>query len=239
MERIGLLGALSIAILVSCGNPVSPGAWTTGPRGMDISHHNIDGYGGIDWARVRAAGCSFAFVKASEGDNWKDPTFAANIAEGRASGITMGAYHYARPDLNPDPALEAEWFLQVAESSVTAGHLRPALDVETGFSLGKVALAAWISTWMETVIARTGVVPIIYVSGDSPRILDASIAQYDLWIGSPSSNSDVQPSTGIWSRWAFWQYTNTGSVPGVPDPDIDLDLFNGDATALKNGFVIR
>ena len=210
-----------------------------GPWGMDISHHNIDGYGAIDWARAGGAGCSFAFVKASEGDNWEDPTFTPNIVEGQAAGIAMGAYHYARPDLNPDAKLEAQWFVQVAGAYLTTGHLRPALDLETGFALGKAALAAWISTWMETVHSQSGVEPIIYVSGDSPQTLDASLAKYDLWIGSPSANPNVQPATGIWSRWAFWQYTNTGSVPGVLDPTIDLDLFNGDAASLKRGFVIQ
>jgi lysozyme len=42
-----------------------------------------------------------------------------------------------------------------------------------------------------------------------------------------------------WSQWAIWQYTDTGTVPGVPGSGgVDLDRFNGtlaELTALANG----
>jgi lysozyme len=29
-----------------------------------------------------------------------------------------------------------------------------------------------------------------------------------------------------WTTWAFWQYSESGSVPGIQGP-VDLDVFNG------------
>ena len=50
--------------------------------GLDVSAYEGD----IDWAKVVAAGKSFAFVKATEGVTYVDPTFAKNWA-----GMTVGS----------------------------------------------------------------------------------------------------------------------------------------------------
>ena len=81
------------------------------------------------------------------------------MAAGQAAGVVMGAYHYARPDLNPDAKTEALWFLSVAGAYLIPGHLRPALDVETGLGLGEAGLAVWI---------RTGWKPSVPEAGSSP-----------------------------------------------------------------------
>ncbi|MGR6763258.1 GH25 family lysozyme [Paenibacillus sp. ALE3] len=37
---------------------------------------------------------SFAFVKASQGQRYVDPTFIANVKGARAAGLLLGAYHF-------------------------------------------------------------------------------------------------------------------------------------------------
>ena len=46
---------------------------------------------------VAAAGKKFAFMKASEGTKYVDPTYATNRAQANANGIKVGAYHFAKP----------------------------------------------------------------------------------------------------------------------------------------------
>jgi lysozyme len=210
-------------------------------QGIDISHHNIDDYSLIDWSEVRNAGYTFAFVKATDGYNscWTDPTFTTNIENGHAAGILMGAYHYARPDLNRDARVEADCFLRVAGRYLRKGYLRPVLDVETGVELGKEVLTNWVHVWMTTVKNRTGIEPIFYTYSNFTNNFNTSLTQYDLWLAHYTGDPEKPPNPGIWDTWEFWQYTDQGSVPGVSDPTIDLNLFNGDMARLQTEFVIN
>lgn len=58
---------------------------------------------GIDVSRWQGstpslAGLSFLIAKATEG-TWPDPMFAKHIANARAAGLVVGAYHFARDDV--------------------------------------------------------------------------------------------------------------------------------------------
>ncbi len=210
-------------------------------QGIDVSHHNIDEYAPIDWGQVLNAGYIFAFVKATDGYKscWTDPTFTRNIETGHAAGMLMGAYHYARPDLNPDARVEARCFLNAVEEYLTTGYLRPVLDIETGASLGKEFLSNWIRLWIETVQQETGVEAMLYTYSSFTSNFDASLTRYDFWLAHYTGDPTVDPNPGLWETWDFWQYTDKGSVPGVSDPSIDLDLFNGDIARLQREFVIH
>eukprot|EP01030_Chromulinospumella_sphaerica_P019884 gene19884-19787_t len=59
-------------------------------RGIDVSHHQ----GTIDWTAVAADDVAFAYLKASEGGDHRDRTFAANWQAARAAGLKVGAYHF-------------------------------------------------------------------------------------------------------------------------------------------------
>src|SRR5437763_12676400 len=71
------------------GTPFSP----TDLRGIDVSNWQ----GSIDWSKVAAVGVRFAFLKASQGTTYTDPTYAANRSAARAAGARAGAYHFAVP----------------------------------------------------------------------------------------------------------------------------------------------
>ena len=232
--------------LAGCSSPTDPDGDDEPVEGLtlpgiDISHYNIDAYANIDWAQVLAAGYVFAFVKATDGYNagWTDPTFRANMTRGHQAGLFMGAYHYARPDLNPDARVEAAYFVNAAGSFLIKGYLRPVLDLETGASLGKTTLSNWVHAWMATVKQLTGVEPIFYTYSNFTYYLDVSLTQYDFWLAHYTRDPAIAPNPGLWDDWDFWQYTDAGSVPGVSDPTIDLDLFNGGLTRLQAEFVIH
>jgi len=227
----------------SCNSPTSVEEVVQGVtlQGIDISHHNIDNYNLIDWSQVHNAGYSFAFVKATDGYNscWADPTFTTNMEHGHSAGMFIGAYHYARPDLNRDAAVEADCFLRVAGKYLIKGYLRPALDVETGAWLGKDVLTNWVHVWMTTVKNRTGIEPILYTYSNFINNFEISLTRYDLWLAHYTGDPEIPPDSGIWDTWDFWQYTDQGSIPGVSDPTIDLNLFNGDMSRLQSEFVIN
>ena len=209
-------------------------------RGIDISHHNIDAYSPVNWQQVRDAGYTFAFIKATDGYKscWTDPAFTSSMEAGHQAGVLVGAYHYARPDANPDATVEAECFLAAAGRYLTSGYLRPVLDVERGSELGQAALSAWVHLWMNTIKAHTGVEPILYTYSSFTKYFDVSVTRYALWLAHYTQDPEATPNSGIWNAWDFWQYTDRGSVPGVGDPTIDVDVFNGDLARLEREFVI-
>ena len=153
-------------------------------NGIDVSHNNIDGYGLIDWSQVYNAGNRFAFAKATEGIGWYDKKFTQNMLDARANNILIGAFDYARPDLN-SPEAEASYFLDVAGGYLSNGYLRPALDLEMGSSIGWSNLSNWADTWIRTIKNATGITPILYCDSDYANHLDSLLTKYDLWIAHP------------------------------------------------------
>ncbi|MGZ8565979.1 MAG: glycoside hydrolase family 25 protein, partial [Actinomycetota bacterium] len=196
--------------------------------GIDVSHWQET----IDWSQVAASGQRFAIAKATEGQTYVDPMYAANEAGATANGIVFGAYHFARPDdTTNDAILEADHFVDVAQ--LGPGHLIPVLDIERTGGLSQTEVTAWILAWLGRVTERLGVKPMIYTSpygwaertGDTTAVADAGYTV--LWVAHWGVSSPTLPAND-WSGngWTFWQYTSCGSVPGIAGC-VDLDWFAG------------
>jgi len=197
--------------------------------GIDVSAWQ----GNIDWPLVYNDSIHFCFAKATEGVGWYDSLFETNIIGGKNAGLYMGAYHFATPTSN-DAIDEAEYFVNIAEPYISKGYLRPVLDLEQGSYLGEDVLSTWIHDWMQTVENLTGVQPILYVNSNyANNFLNISLTCYDLWIAHWTYNPNMNPDTGIWDEWAFWQYSDQGMINGVSG-SVDLNVFNGNLSSLTS-----
>src|SRR5439155_13869890 len=113
-------------------------------------------------------GYSFVFQNATEGVTVSDVTYPVNRAGAASVGIHLGAYHFARPggttdsSIAADAIFEADHFLSYAQPS--PGDLLPVLDLEVTGGLKPPQLIVWTQAWVNEVVARLGVRPIIYVS---------------------------------------------------------------------------
>ena len=67
--------------------------------GIDVSDYQGD-ITTTEWTQIHNDGKDFAWTKATEGGGFNATTFVNNMNRGTAAGVYMGAYHYARPDLN-------------------------------------------------------------------------------------------------------------------------------------------
>lgn len=61
-------------------------------QGIDVSRYQ----GNIDWAKVKASGITFVFIKATEGRTYVDPNFEKNVTGALAAGMMVGTYHFFR-----------------------------------------------------------------------------------------------------------------------------------------------
>jgi GH25 family lysozyme M1 (1,4-beta-N-acetylmuramidase) len=243
--------SLRLVLILLWGIASSPRLIAARPLGIDVSHWQ----GNITWPSVAAAGISFAWAKATEGTDYQDPYFIGNQNNGKAAGVLMGAYHYARYDLNTGTAgatAEANYFWSIARNYIQGDGktLMPMLDVEAspaGYT--PAALAAWINQWCQTVVANASaagltVKPVIYVSACHANYFDSSVAQWIPWIAN-YNGQDPQTGTpwsvcsgyNIWGTWVAWQYTSTGSIPGISG-NVDHDVFNGTPATLVSTLVI-
>ena len=196
-------------------------------KGIDISHHQK----GIDLSVIDT---DFIICKATEGVGYTDDMCDVFYQQAKAMGKKLGVYHFARCDLGNTAEAEATWFVEK-----TKGYQNEAiliLDWESG-NLGNVA---WAKAWLDSVYAKTGVRPIIYMSASVMRSYDwTSVvnANYGLWVAGYGTNDGSAQTTVFdryplkyWSFYALWQYTSKGKLGGYSS-NLNLDYFNGDRTA--------
>ena len=131
-----LLGAMSIAALATALTAATASAASAAVIGPEVSSHNQDAGGTVDWTVVHGAGgASFAFVKATEGGTYLNPSFASDFASIHKAGMIRGAYHYARPsggtnaEITADATAEASFFIRTTGPLTAKGDLPPALAI--------------------------------------------------------------------------------------------------------------
>ena len=224
LAAIMLLGVAWVLLTRGYVRFVYP-SWSRYPvRGVDVSHHN----GRVDWPRIRAAGYSFAYLKASEGVTLRDSTFARNRDAARAAGLVTGAYHYL--SLCSSAADQAHNFA-AAMGPPAPGSLPPAVDLEFGGNCGErpspEAVRAKVNAFL-AVLDSAGYPPaVLYVTREfHAAYLDGQPVTNPLWVRSVFG----PPRFG--GAWSFWQYAATGRVAGARGR-IDLDLFRGSPAAFR------
>lgn len=199
-------------------------------HGIDVSRWQGD----IDWAQARAAGISFAYIKATEGGDLIDPMFRSYWDGSRTAGLRRGAYHYfyfCRPAEE-----QAAWFIQHVPKERNA--LPPVLDMEwTPHSPtctrrpDRTEIHAQARLFLDRLERHYGHRPVIYTTVDF--FADTGIGQLpgtQFWLRSVAGHPDVAYPG---KDWTFWQYTGTGIVPGVATP-VDINVFSGTALHWQN-----
>lgn len=203
------------------------------PKIMDVSRYQ----GTIDWAKVKASGKVAGVILRAMGNSasgkpskpYLDPTFERNYAECTRLGIPVGVYGYFKAANRVEADKELA-LLKQALTGKTLG-LPVAVDVEDSqlTVLGKSTLTdltayelAAVQSWGVYAMLYTG----LYFGSTYLYMTGAALKPYDVWLAAYRS---VKPEPG----WPFgmWQYTSTGSVPGV-NGNVDLSHAYKDYTGI-------
>jgi lysozyme len=195
-------------------------------HGIDLSKWNGSD---IDWPTVKKSGVSFVFLKATEGKDRVDPTFEKNWRDAAAVGIPYAPYHFYYFCSSADE--QADWF--IANVPRQSMKLPPVLDVEWNHASKTCRMRpdpqtvrASMKRFMDRIEAYYGKRPIIYTSVDFHKDnLVGAFNDYPFWVRSVAAHpSKIYEGR----RWAFWQYTATGVVPGLKG-ETDINVFVGTA----------
>lgn len=201
-------------------------------EGLDVSEFQ----GNIDWTQVKNSGRQFAMIRAGYGFNTLDQRFRQNITECNRIGMPAGAYWFCYA-ISPETARqEADGCIDAISSYRIEYPV--CYDIEQA-SINYAAqngvtitpdLATQIVTAFCNRIEERGYFAMYYSNQD---FLNAYLPwemarRYALWYAYYDRRYD-----GI--DCGIWQYTNTGSVPGITG-NVDLDLsFDDYAAIIREG----
>jgi len=194
-------------------------------KGIDVSVHN----GAINWSKAAGSGLDFAVARVSDGLHHPDTQFATNWKAIQQQGLVRGVYQYFRA--SQDAVAQADYLVDQI-GALEPNDLPPVIDVETADGVSTTKVVAGVRKWLDQVKLRTGVDGIIYAASGFWNTLP-STAQFSgnvLWVANYGASCPSMPQT--WKHWAIWQYSESGSVPGVSG-GIDLDKFNGTLAGLQ------
>ena len=192
--------------------------------GIDVSEFQ----GAINWSQVKSGGVGYAFIRVSDGTGYPDQRFAANWAGAKSAGVRRGAYQFFRP--SEDPVAQASLFLS-SIGELGDDDLPPVLDLESADGMSDATVVSRARTWLTLIEEGTNRRPLVYTAqyfwngiagGDQ-------LGDYPLWVANYGVSCPNLPAT--WSSWAFWQYTDSGSVSGIFGP-VDKNRFHGSAAEL-------
>jgi lysozyme len=191
--------------------------------GVDVSSHEGD----IDWTALAASSVAFAYIKATEGGDFRDRRFQDNWDGAKAAGMPRGAYHFLTQCRSG--AEQAANFIRTVPRE--AGALPPAVDAEHmgPCSSGQTVadIRGELVAFMDAVEAHYGKRPIVYVTYEFHQAhLDGHAGTEHFWVRSLFLPPSIQKQS-----WLFWQFHNRGFRPGISGP-VDLDAFRGSTADL-------
>ena len=191
--------------------------------GIDVSSHQ--GY--IDWNKVRDAGIQFVIIRLAyrgygdEGKLVTDEMAQRNYKGAKAAGLLVGGYVFSQA-LNEEEAVEeAERVLDITkdwELDLPVAfdweflHFDARTDGMDKDSITDCALAFCRR------LEEGGVKPMLYTGARMSTLDMQRVQEYPMWLA-------LYTDTMTYPYWmSFWQYSCTGSVPGITG-DVDLNIF--------------
>ena len=204
------------------------------PRfGIDVSEFQ----GVIDWARVKADGVTFVYVRAGyrgygNGKLKEDGMVRPNVTGARAAGLDVGVYFYSQAINEAEAVEEAEFLLRTVEGLDLT--LPPAIDIERSEAPDARTKDLTGQDW--TIIAaafsermlREGITPMVYGNREAfeTKLDRKFFPKARIWYAN--YNFPLKKRT----VFDIWQYDQHGHVDGI-EPEVDLDLMMTDLTVRK------
>ena len=185
-------------------------------KGIDVSKYQPK----VNWAQVKASGVDFVIIRVGyrgygSGVMVEDPYFKSHIAGAKAAGLKVGVYFYSQAVTVEEAVEEASMAIQLCSGY---GLQYPIyFDTEaTGTGVGradnlsKTQRTAIANAFCQTV-RNSGYKAGVYASKSwfYYQLDYSQLSQYDIWLAHYASSTDFS------HRYDMWQYTGSGSCPGI------------------------
>lgn len=207
---------------------------------LDLSHHNDGPNGGpIDFATIASFGIRGVILKASQGTEMVDQTYASRRQSAAAAGLLVGAYHFAT---NDDVDTQVDHF--IAASAPDSNTLM-ALDHEP--NNGNQLDIDGCQAFLESARDKLGRKLVLYSGNLIKEQLQGPsefFAGHRLWLAQYGPTPHVPPA---WTAPWLWQFSGDGvnsqgiRVPGVNSAQagqLDMNSFEGSDDDLTTQWAI-
>lgn len=185
---------------------------------IDISHWQ----GFPDFRKVREAGVIAMIHKCTEGTGYSDPNRRKNCSNAIKAGIKVATYHWLKPGNNA--ADQMEYYLDQLDP--VPGE-RVVIDYEEDGCTLDMLKAAVQYLKDDPRDLQVTVYSGHLLKGQLGSKRDAFLAENtDLWLAQYTSVAPSWP-TGTYSHWSLWQYSESGTMDGIENANVDLNRFNG------------
>lgn len=177
--------------------------------------------GDINWAKVKG-NCDGAIIRTgfrgygSKGTLSTDARFKKNIAEATAQGIPIGVYFFTQALNEAEAKAEAQYVLDLIKGYKITYPVY--IDIEYSNAkangradkLSKAVRTSNAIAFLETIKAA-GYIPGVYASKHwfENMLDDSRLSAYTHWVAHYASKC------GYGGKYDMWQYTDSGSVPGI------------------------
>ena len=198
---------------------------------IDVSKWN----GEIDWAKVKAQGVNYAFIRvgyrgySSSGTIVLDSSFKENIENAIANDVKVGVYFFTQAISKAEAVKEAEFVISqiksydiklpvvidIEDSMVAQGDTSRVDDAK----LTRQQFTDICKGFCDTVEAA-GYVPMIYANANWLNTIlytDQLENNYSIWL------ANYVNKTTYTGQYDYWQYSCEGVMTGVEE-DVDLNI---------------
>ena len=230
VRAVAVAGGMAAAVAVaSAPTAEAATAHSAGAplRGLDISAYQ-HANGPINWRRLARQGARFVAIKVTEGTYYTNPYYWPDERGAARAGLAVMPYVFANPAA-AGGAATATFAVRAARYRRARVRLPLVVDLENDpyatsncYWAGRGRMVAWIAAFTRRARALTGRAPIIYTTAAWWSQCTGSTARFradPLWLAAYDTARPSAPPP--WGRWAFWQYTDEGSLPGVGPADLD------------------
>ena len=200
-------------------------------KGLDVSRFQ----GEVDWEQVKAAGYQFAMLRAGYGDDSVDGQFRRNASECNRLGLPIGAYWFCYAASPENAAQEADSCIRTVSGyrldyPVCYDIEQASADYveKQGVSFTPALAQSLVKSFCDRIEAQ-GYFAMFYSNRSFyDTYLGAALAgRYAFWYARYTDTFDG-------TDCGIWQYTSTGSVPGISG-NVDLDLAYVDYPSVIRG----
>ena len=193
--------------------------------GIDVSRWQYD----IDWEKVAAAGAKFAMIRIGyrgieSGLLNMDPYAYQNLNGAAEAGLEIGVYFFSQALTREEAEAEAYFVMDaIADYEITMPVVfdweRSREEGSRSANMDRRTLTDCAKTFLET-IEMAGYDAMIYFNPFMSRNLLylSELKEYDFWLASYAEEMDFP------YKFKMWQYTESGSIPGV-DGACDFNIY--------------
>lgn len=189
-------------------------------EGIDVS----DWQGYIDYSQVKNSGIEIIYIKASQGNNIKDPYFEINYENAKSNNLKVGFYHFLTATTVEEAEQQATFFASVISGKQADCKL--AMDYEQFEGIDTQLINQIAMAFMQKVKELTKKQVIIYSDlYNSENTFNSELSsQGELWLAYYGDYKNLENVNSSWNTFIGVQYTDQGCVAGI-NGNVDRDLF--------------